>query len=264
MEIVNQLKQFGLNEKQARVYLACLELGFGSAQNIAKRAGVERSNTYYVLEGLEKQGIVSRAIKNNKQVYAVLNPNNLEKILERERRKSENTIEEKKEELVGLLPQLQALYKTVGAKPKITFYEGIEGIKNVFWQGLQKGTKEILYLWPAKDMAEILGIKEIEKFIEKRIALKIKAKVIRIKSKEIIYRKSGPGDRYLRNLRFAPDRVDFSLGIIIYENVVAIIFSKEENFALMIESTEFAKLQRELFESLWRISQPAEMTLSNF
>lgn len=44
MDIIASLRQFGLNEKQAKVYLACLELGSASVQKIAKKAGVERTN----------------------------------------------------------------------------------------------------------------------------------------------------------------------------------------------------------------------------
>ena len=254
MEIIKALQEFGLNQKQAVVYLACLELGSASAQKIARKAGVERTNAYYVLENLERLGLVSRTIKNNKTVFTALNPQNLEGNLAKQKAQLEHQWDEKNEKLITLLPQLQALYQSAGPKPKITFYEGREGIKTIFWQTLKKGLKEILYLWPAKNMMEILGREDVEKYIEERIALKIKAKVLRIKSKEIIYKKSGHGQQYLRELRFVPPYLDFNLGLIIYEDKVAIIFSKQEDFALLIESQEFTKLQKALFESLWKIS----------
>lgn len=254
METINALQQFGLNEKQTKVYLAILELGQAPVQKIAKKAGIERTNTYYVLENLERLGLVSRTIKNNKTVFTALNPQNLEGIFAKQKAQLEHQLDDKKEKLAILLPQLQALYQSAGPKPKITFYEGREGIKIIFWQTLKKGVKEILYLWPAKDMLEILGREDVERYIEKRIALKIKAKVLRVKAKEMIYKKSGQGQLYLRELRFVPSYLDFNLGLMIYEDKVAIIFSKQEDFALLIESAEFAKLQKALFESLWKTS----------
>lgn len=254
METINALQQFGLNEKQAGVYRVCLELGSASVQKIARKAGVERTNAYYVLENLERLGLVSRTTKNRKTVFAALNPQNLESILIKQKIQLEHQLDDKKEKLAILLPQLQALYQSAGLKPKITFYEGREGIKIIFWQTLKKGVKEILYLWPAKDMMEILGREDVEKYIEERIALKIKSKVLRVKAKEIIYKKSGHGQQYLRELRFVPPYLDFNLGLMIYKDKVAIIFSKQEDFALLIESQEFAKLQKALFESLWKIS----------
>lgn len=204
------------------------------------------------------QGLISRTLKNQRQVFVALNPKNLARILEKQKSKFETAHKEKRQKLADLIPELSAFYQTAGPKPKMTFYEGVEGIKTVFWQSLNTKTKEILYLWSAKDMAEILGREEVEEYIEKRIKLKIQAKVIRIRSKEIVYKKSGAGSQYLRELRFAPHYVDFSLALIIYEDKVGIIFSKQENFALLIESEEFAKLQRQLFSALWNVSRPAE------
>lgn len=39
----NKLKELGLADKEARVYLASLELGSDTVQNIAKKSGVNRA-----------------------------------------------------------------------------------------------------------------------------------------------------------------------------------------------------------------------------
>ncbi|OZB03942.1 MAG: transcriptional regulator TrmB, partial [Rhizobiales bacterium 39-66-18] len=44
----------------------------------------------------------------------------------------------------------------------------------------------------------------------------------------------------------------------VYDDKVAIISSKRENYGLVIESEDFARLQTALFETLWSLSAPAE------
>ena len=46
------LKNLGLSEKAAQVYLASLELGEAPVQKLAERAGLKRTTVYYVLEEL--------------------------------------------------------------------------------------------------------------------------------------------------------------------------------------------------------------------
>lgn len=51
-----QLKQLGFSDKEAKVYMASLELGPDTAQEIAKKAGVNRTTTYVIIEKLIKKG----------------------------------------------------------------------------------------------------------------------------------------------------------------------------------------------------------------
>ena len=62
----------------------------------------------------------------------------------------------------------------------------------------------------------------------------------------------------LRELRFAPEDFETSMTTYIYDETVTIISSRRENFAMTIESAEFAALQRQLFEALWSASTPSK------
>ena len=80
-----QLEEIGLNEKEARVYIATLELGQGSAAEIAKKSGVNRATTYFTLENLMKIGLVSASNEEKKQLFVPEDPSQLENILERQK-----------------------------------------------------------------------------------------------------------------------------------------------------------------------------------
>ena len=54
-KIVKQLTDVGLNEKEAKIYLASLECGTQPTAKIAETAGYNRITTYTILEKLPKQ-----------------------------------------------------------------------------------------------------------------------------------------------------------------------------------------------------------------
>ena len=64
------LQKIGLSDKDAEVYLACLELGTQPASVIARKAGLKRPTTYLILEGLLKRGLVSEYTGSNVKYLA--------------------------------------------------------------------------------------------------------------------------------------------------------------------------------------------------
>ena len=54
-----ELQKIGLDEREAKVYLATLELGPSPVQKIAQRSQVPRATTYLVLDDLQNKGFVS-------------------------------------------------------------------------------------------------------------------------------------------------------------------------------------------------------------
>lgn len=56
--MIEKLKNLGLNEKEARVYLAALELGEASVQEIAQKSGVKRVTAHVAIEKLKTEGLL--------------------------------------------------------------------------------------------------------------------------------------------------------------------------------------------------------------
>ena len=87
-----ELQKLGLQEHEAKVYLACLELGHASVTQISKTAGLNRTTGYDVLERLTKYGIVSRTgVK--KKTYIVESPAKLKMFLKDKKRVYEKRIQ---------------------------------------------------------------------------------------------------------------------------------------------------------------------------
>lgn len=126
MNINQSLAALGLEDKEIRVYKALLEHGIANPATIADSSGVKRSTTYVVLEDLEEKGFVFEVPKEKQKRYRPRPP---EDIFE----KKEEKIKEAKE----ALPKLQALEKEGDAKPHVLFFEGENGIRDVFNYGLE-------------------------------------------------------------------------------------------------------------------------------
>ena len=74
-----KLKEIGMAEKEAKVFLASLELGSSAVQEIAKKADINRATTYVIIEKLMKKGLMSSVEKGKKDFFQTEDP---EKIAE--------------------------------------------------------------------------------------------------------------------------------------------------------------------------------------
>lgn len=123
--MLTELIKLGLSEKEAKIYLAALELGGRTAQDIAKKAGVNRATTYVILLSMIKKGLATSYSNGKKTYFAAEPPEQLDHLL----RKQEEAIFEQRRDLEKMIPELRALANRAEAKPKIRFFEGYDGIR---------------------------------------------------------------------------------------------------------------------------------------
>ena len=60
MEITEDLKTLGLNQKEASIFLASLELGPATISDIARRSNIKRTTVYNLIEPLLQKNLVSK------------------------------------------------------------------------------------------------------------------------------------------------------------------------------------------------------------
>ena len=161
------LQNYGLSEKEARVYLTVLELGTSIASTIARRAELNRVTTYTLLEDLKRDGIVNETTKDGVKFYSVISPDILLKQLE-----------QKYESFKEKVPELLAMAEKFGNKIKVQFFEGVEWIVKMYNDTLSSTTEPILAFLGLQDMPPALKKRLFEGYVKQRIKLKIPAKVI--------------------------------------------------------------------------------------
>ncbi|MBW2966740.1 hypothetical protein KY342_06575 [Candidatus Woesearchaeota archaeon] len=239
--IEENLKEFGLTDKEIKVYLALLKLGTALVQDIAKKAGTYRTYTYEILKSLKEKGLVSYVIKSGKQYFEVAEP---EKLL--------NILKEKEGKIGKIMPDLKKIYKSAVEKPKIEFYEGKEGLKTIL-DDLIRTRKEILVYCSTRKQLQLLRF-YFPNFIRRRVKAKIRTKVITERSKEAIEIHKKDKEE-LREMKFLPKDMEFPTSTNIYGNKVAILSLEKDIVGIIIESESITNSQRMVFDLLWGIAK---------
>ena len=171
--MLNKLKDIGLSEKEAKVYLGMLELGPATVLEISAKAEINRPTTYLQIESLKKRGLVSTQIKGKKQLFMAESPEQLDILLEREKK----ILEQKQGELKEILPELESLFRTSDSKPVVRFFEGKEGLMKILEEFLKTKNKPILGIAAIEPKYEIFP-DILEDYSKRRVSKKINSRVI--------------------------------------------------------------------------------------
>src|SRR4051812_35603168 len=108
--MLKELQDLGLSEKEARVYLAALEIGQATADQLAKQANIKRPTTYVQLESLMKMGLMSTYEEGKKTYFTPESPDTLKKIFESKKRE----FEAREQDLTAILPELVRKFEGAG------------------------------------------------------------------------------------------------------------------------------------------------------
>lgn len=237
------LLEFGLSKSKADVYIAALQVGTGSVQDIATQAKLPRTTVHEILRSLYTLGLVHFITKGRTQIYTAEKPTKLKKI-----------IIEKEKRLDAVLPELMSLYKTSGMRPKIRMYDGLEGIKTVFEDTLTVSNKKLYGILSMEDLYEIPGKKYMDDYTKRRIESGIKLHVVRSEQKDVeeVWPSSKKENR---ELRYAADSLIFPMTVYLYDNKVSIMSSQKEHFGVIIESADFYNTLKNLFDLMWQVSK---------
>jgi sugar-specific transcriptional regulator TrmB len=239
MELKEILEQSGLTPHEAVVYLAILELGSGTTIQIAKKAQIKRTTCYDVLGGLEKKGLVFETIKMKKRFFVAEDPEKLKKEIERKERIFSDA-----------LPQFRSIYNVSGIKPKIRFYEGAEGIKEVYQDTLKYSGGFMAF--GSEDIIKIVGDVWMNEFIKKRIKKGVSVRAILPKTSYTSERLHENDPKEFRSTKLLDKkRYPFSIEIDIYGHSKVSLISAKELLAVVIESSEIHNTLKLIFEALW-------------
>ena len=240
-----KLKQLGLSENEAKIYIAMLELGPSVVAEISRKAQINRPTTYVQIESLKKIGLVSTQTKGKKQYFIAESPDKLELLIEREIK----AVEQKKGELVSFLPELLTLFNTSDQRPHVKFFEGKEGILALQKEFLKEETDSICGITSLDNVNEIFP--EFQNtYSKKRVQKKIPSKTIYTFSGGPILKEYD--EINLRESKYIePSKLPIGADITISKDKIAIIALKGKVSGALIEHEEIAKSFKAIFELVW-------------
>lgn len=231
------LIDLGFSENEARVYLAALETGIASAQEIAQKCKLKRTTTYSVLCPLVRKGFIAQTVEKGKKRFIAEDPQNLIKIFEQRQKMLEK-----------VLPELEAVYNNKKIKPKVLFFEGLDGIKKIYEDTIKECPDEILEWNTTKFFKAFPGFPKT--YVEERKKNNISAKRIAPNDIQWIEHKKKDAAEFSETKILPMDIFNIPIEINIYNNKVAFMSYKDE-IGLIIESEGIAEAMRKIYGMFW-------------
>lgn len=241
MRLATVLKNVGLTEIEARIYLGLLELGEANLKDISDKISVPRTSIYAPIKILLEKGIVEFYERRGRKYYLASSP---ERVLELHKTNI-HALEER-------LEDFKEFTGVTNAKPKIRFFEGREGVKLVLNEILEE--KRFFSATTSIENMNKVASDYFENFIEERIKRNLKVRLLTNRSAESQSMKNSD-DVALRETRFVPQGYRFDTANYIFGDKVAILSIKKEPVtALLIEDREIAETQRMYFDLIWKMA----------
>jgi sugar-specific transcriptional regulator TrmB len=234
------VRQYGLGENEAKLYIAALELGEATVQDMAKKAAVKRTSIYYMLDELVSKGVLTITKRNKKNYYIATSPADLLKSFRERLVEFEKTAE-----------VLENHRGKIFKKPRIYFLQGPSGFKQVWNIIFESHPKEYRITTEGLNFLDFVK----EKYVVNEIIKQKKDQGV--KSYQII-----PDSAYARKIvakdsaenrqsRLLPLHTKLPFTEIICQRLVAYISPRFNDNIFVVEDETFAEGQKVVFDLLW-------------
>ncbi|MFH1850342.1 MAG: helix-turn-helix domain-containing protein [archaeon] len=251
------VKEAGLTDGEAKVYLTLLELGSSTTGPLIEKSKVARSFIYTILQNLIDKGLVSYITKEKTNYYEAADP---EKILEYLGQRQAR-LEESSNRIKEVLPRLKLLRKTAPST-EVRVYEGFNGVKTAFEHHeakLQKGD-EYLCFGAFAHQSEKYHLYWMQHHI-KRAKKGIIGKMLMYTDTPrdvLVNRNSYP----LCDCRYMPAKLKTPAWFLVYKDIVGIFLQDDPEYnikkamAVEIVNQHIADTFASYFDMFWQMSKP--------
>jgi len=241
-KLLKVLKEVGLNENEAKVYLALLSLGPSGVQNIARSAEIKRTTCYSVIESLKLHGLVKSELVGFKTLLVAIDPQQLS-----------NLLDQRKQKFQEHLKDFQILSHTQEKGGIIQYFEGLEAVKSVYESLIRD-------IQPHEDYMIISNIDDwyrldplyFEKFLRRRAKLNINIRLLLIDTP--FARKHQKMQKiYNETIKILPQNTKFKVNVVITPQRISIHQLTVPIMAIVIENKSIITMQQQLFEVIWKM-----------
>ena len=243
MNHIDILIKAGLSQKEAAVYLANYELGEATAARIAQKSGIKRPTTYMELDNLVKKGLVSQSQRKNLKYYTAESPKRILEILS----ENKNMLEEN-------LASIISLGTAIDKKPSVRYFEGADGMKEVYRDTLSVPNQEI-QSWFSASVGLTLGEESYQEkyYIPERQRKNIRVRGI-LPNTEDLKPFIAKNKEQLRLSKIV-DAKKFNLDneIILYNKKRIAILNYDDKLGIIIDSKKVHDSFKQIFEIMWEM-----------
>lgn len=237
------LEGIGMTGKEARAYIALLQLGASTPYRIAEKAGLKRPTAYVVCEELVRKGAIVM-VPGDERRFIARTPETVVEEAEGRTRAARRAVSE-----------LKSLERGAVEKQRILSFEGAEGLRQAYrYKQESLHGKEIVGFYSKADENTPKDVLEV--FFEWN-AYKEKHKTcVRSLSVDDPFLKDftqflQPGTTTIRSKYLPPELYNAKASIESCGDFVRICLTDSAQ-ALIIESPKFADALRQIFELVWQ------------
>ncbi len=236
-DIKQILKEYGLEDAEAALYLASLKLGESGMSELAKEAQIKRTSAYVIFQSLETKGLMGSFKMRGRHKFVATSPDLLISQTEKEL-----------QDLKLILPQLNSLTHKKDQRPQITYYEGKAGYFLASEESLSMVNSTVYHIGSISETHKVVGEEwDLNYYIPSRLKKRVRFKALYFKSQMPPSFLKSNHSELLREVRYLPEAHIFNTSKLIYGNKVAIFSSKKELITVIIESSDIADSERKIF-----------------
>lgn len=248
-KVVRYLKQLGLGEEQALVYLFLLKNGASTVLDVSKGIKTGRTKLYPLLEDIANKQLVIIHERHYGTSYEAQKPEVIEFLVNEHERKTESL----RSSLPAAINILKNLEQTSPDHTKIVEYRGVDGLKQMNYN-LSKATKEY----------RVFELAGLDKHLGKHFADKMRERYIErgLKSYDLTNNKNRvqePGSELANaSIRYIdPSIFNIEFEAYIYDNCVGLLnYEQDDIFGVEIYSEKLARQQNQIFDLIWNQASP--------
>ncbi len=252
-DIHDVLTDLGLSSTEQTIYLTLLQIGSSPASVIGQRSGLTKSTAQYTCQQLQKKGLLMKQEKNNTYYFTPFPPERLLSLLE----KREEELLRKKERVNRIVGSLKAMMNPEMTLPKIQFYEGVDGIAEAYERvlaDLHEGDEVLTYVQILEHSPANFEMNSVlDSFIEKRVAKKVRSRLITPDSKEarVLQKKDRSSLRTTLLVQEDTFPLDAAEIFIYKDKIYSMAFERNALFATIVQNQSLATMQRAIFDVSW-------------
>jgi len=244
------LREIGLTEGEARVYLALLRLGASKTGPLVKAAGVSSSKVYKILDRLENKGLAGHMLKGNVRHFAATKPRRILDYLDEE----EGRLGHRRAVAERMLPELERQQGSATGKAEATAYDGFKAVTNFFRSMLDELSPGDSYGVIGAGYGKVPGLREFFLAHHRRRAKK--GIRLRMLANHDVKGTLVPTTSLNSEIRYLPQYLMTNAQILFYRDKVFIAVWTREPKGFLLESEEAVKNFRGYFNVLWKIAKP--------
>lgn len=173
-EGIDLLKDFGLDEDEAKVYLGLLRMGSSKASEISHFTQTDRVRGYKILENLKNQGFVTSTLSSPIK-FSANEPKEILLDIIKKRKQETEKLENNIEKLLEILNQVKTNQQTANL-PKLTVISGRANIYDQIIKIIDETTDELYLVTTVSDLIRMYYTdipESIKKAAKRNVVIKL-------------------------------------------------------------------------------------------